>query len=388
MKTRVCEKYKKLPGKAISDKLLCAGLILLQRFLAKRNLVDINGEPAIRRCAHWPHCEYASQPCKVICMTGFGHSGSGAVSDLLSEYDGVESFAYSDPNGSLQQNSGTEFDLLASANGLFALEKAFQERSDAARDAAVKTFLRLVYYLYFNVGRIFNDDFLRDTREFLDKLILGMSEKIGPGGYAYCGHLAALGTKGADILWGPNGTSRVIWLKELSVDEFRSVARDYVAKLIGRATKGRYLVLDQAVNDGSAEIKKYQDYLGPIKNIAVYRDPRDVYATAQILEERWIPSDPDVFICWYKYRLLPYLSVKHDDFMLCRFEDVVLEYQTMVRKIEDFVGLDSKWHTRPKTCFDPSVSCKNIGIYKTVEKSAEKKAIEKIAQALKEYCFA
>ena len=50
--------------------------------------------------------------------------------------------------------------------------------------------------------------------------------------------------------------------------------------------------------------------------------------------------------------------------MTLRFEDLVLDYDRSVKKIEEFVGLSPERHDRPRSAFDPARSKANIGLWK------------------------
>ena len=377
-------RYQNLPGRNAIEKMAFVSHWFLMRFLVARRMVDINCE----RCkpmsgfSKWQQANDGFEQ-RVVCLSGFGHSGSGAVADLLSEYDGVDVRSNVDTNGSLKKTSTQEFTLLHYAGGLFSLENAFKENNESHRDAALKSFLHFVAYLYVREGGIFNDQFIERTRRFLKDIIYACSKPTYANGYAYCPQMEALGTFGTHLVMGEGRCDSVFWLKDLSVEEYRRIAYDYVIEILRAMSRKPILVLDQAVSDGSADMEKYESYLGPIRLIAVYRDPRDVFATAINLKENWIPTDPDVFIHWYKNRIMPYLNLCHKHFKLIRFEDLVLDYESAVSGIEDFVGVDPCAHTRRKTCFDPARSCGNIGLFKSIPDTA---AIRKIELELGAFC--
>ena len=148
--------------------------------------------------------------------------------------------------------------------------------------------------------------------------------------------------------------------------------------------QSKILVLDQALTDGSCDMEKYEDYLGEIRLIATYRDPRDVYATGRILNESWIPSDPVFFVSWYLNRLESYLQKAHPHFKLLRFEEIVLKCDEKVAEIERFIGLSPIAHVRRRSGFDPSRSIKNVGIHRGF---SDQDAIRCIEGKLKEFCF-
>lgn len=377
-------RYANLSGTGFSEKSMYAAFVRLKQTLFKRGVVDLNGSRTWPVKGHRPHKDALSPlPQRIVCLTGFGHSGSGAVADLLSEYDEVQVMSHIDLNGSLRSVSAEEFDLLCGAGGLFSLEDAFNTNNERVRDLTVKMFLRFVDSLYIYSCGAFNDDFIELTRNFLDKIISWRTEEGLHGGFAFCPHLSVLGTHGQRLVLGSAG---VCWLKDLSVTEYRSIASDYARKVLALISDEhcKMLVLDQALTDGSCDIEKYEDYLGEIRLIATYRDPRDVYATGRILEESWIPSDPDFFVRWYLKRLKPYVHAHHPHFKLLRFENLVLKYNETVGEVEHFLGLSPCAHTRMRAGFDPSCSIKNIGIWREF---SDQNVVRYIESKLKELCF-
>ena len=376
-------RYANLSGQGFSEKLMYAVFVRLKQALFNRGVVDLNGSRTQPVKEHLPHKEKPSLSSRIVCLTGFGHSGSGAVADLLSEYEEVQVVSHIDPDGSLRKASEEEFDLLCGAGGLFSIEEAFMTRNERVRDLAVKLFLRFVDSLYVYSCGMFNDDFINLTRTFLDKIVVWKTREGAAGGYAFSPHLSILGTHGSRLVFGAAGTC---WLRDMTVKEYRAVAADYVKGVLSlfmEAQSGT-LVLDQALTDGSCDIEKYEDYLGEIRLIATYRDPRDVYATARTLTANWIPSDPEFFVKWYLNRLEPYVHARHPHLKLLRFEELVAKYDEVVAEIERFIGLPPATHTKMRTGFDPSRSIKNVGIH---QRFADRMAIRRIESQLKEFCF-
>ena len=325
----------------------------------------------------------------LVCITGFGWSGSGAVRDVLEEYDNTTVTYPLDGQGT--KSHCPEFDLLKAAGGLFELERAFEDGNIFIRDAAVRLFLSLVRNLYIDTPGLYNDDFIVATREFLDGIMDFKS--VAHGGYGFCHNYAPLGKGGERLVFGSpceeGGTGYLFYLKDLTRQEFRVHAKAYLSRVFGTFPSKDYLVLDQALSDYQADLAKYRDYLGPFKLICVFRDPRDVYAMKLNNPSiDWIPSEPTAFVKWYEHAHRKSLSVRSDDFMMVFFGDLFTDYEGTVRRIENFVGLDSSQHVRPKTKFDPAVSIKNVGIYKAYENDPRMKIVsegmpEFVREALK-----
>lgn len=356
---------------------------LLRRSLILKRVIYQNGETVPDKTGFLTASKNARCPNRIVCVTGFGHSGSGVINDLLSEYDGMSVQGFLDKNGSLREDSGMEFDLLRHAGGLFDIERAMQSENAFIQDGVIKAFIALVAYYYYNPKCTYRETLLRAAKKFLSEVI---DVAVASGsGYEYCPHLRVLGEKGYELFYGQGLRQRYIYtLRQMEVSEFRKVGHDFLLSILPEISSGDFLILDQVVSDFTADIKKYREYLGPIKLIAVYRDPRDVFATGLKLNETWIPHDVEVFINWYRRQVVPYCRLIDMDYLLLRFEDIVLDYDSEVAKVESFVGVSPKTHTKPRSAFDPSVSGRNIGIYKTLVSNED---AECIATALKDFCF-
>lgn len=382
-------KYKNLAGHGVVQKSAYAMYKILHQFLLNEDVIDTNGLRLAPQKTLCPSAHGQSSQRSIVCVTGFGHSGSGAVVDLLSEYKGVEVIGFVDKNGSLRKSTDLEFNLLRATGGLFSMETQYQDNGAFLRGDAIRMFLRLVAYLHLEVGGRFNNEFLSVTREFLDKLLVPSPNIVLGGRGRLCGyngrnHLSVCGTAGARLIWGDCGVQRVFSIRQLSVSEFRSFAHEYVWKVLDILTSEQMIVLDQAVSDCTADIAKYRDYMRPLKCIAVYRDPRDSYATGRILKECWMAYDPKGYAELLRHSLEPYLKLHDKDFLMLRFEDLVMDYERTVAEIEGFLGLSSKAHVFPKASFDPAISAKNVGIYKTF---CDQEAVSIVAKVIPECLY-
>ena len=161
-------------------------------------------------------------------------------------------------------------------------------------------------------------------------------------------------------------------------------ASKYVRTFLSTIQSRPYLVLDQFVSDGNPDIDYHTKYCGPFKQLCVFRDPRDVFVTGVIKNEYWIPKNPEDFIIWYRANVSDYLTYSHPNLLILRFEDFVLDYDNVSEKIMNFVGINKSHHIHPKEWFDPSISCKNIGLWKYFE---DQQAIRSIEHELGEYCY-
>ena len=378
------ERWKSMRGHSTFSKLKWFLYKALWLDLLKSGVIYGNGALRIVN-SETRRYEDCLPPEKIVCVTGFGHSGSGAVVDLLSEYACTHVEGYVDQNGSLRKEPGREFDILRHAGGLFCLESAVQNKNPFVQDACVKLFLALIANHCDDPRCSYKDALVNSARRFLDE-ILDFSLPSS-WGYDFCPHMAFMSDRGYDLLFDRSDSERqaIFFLKEMSMDEYRLAARRFLALTLGKLASEKILVLDQIVSDGTADIRKYQAYFGDMKLIAVWRDPRDVFVTANIRGEDWIPHDVDSFVRWYR-RIMPYLSLNDLNYKCIRFEKLVLDYSDEVSAIEEFLGIDDRQHVAPKSAFDPGVSSKNVGIHKQylTEFGKELKVIE---DSLGEFLF-
>lgn len=377
------ERIRKLPGDSLLRKIEYALWKKVGYSLIKNGVIYRNGE-SIQEISHdLTETTGLKRSPKLICLTGFGYSGSGAVADLLSEYEGVSVQGYVDKNCSLRTNSGMEFDFLRHAGGLFDLEAAMLSLNPFLQDAAVKSFLALVAYYYYDHRCTYRRPLQVEARRFLDRVIDNVIPT--PNGFEYNPHLRMLGDKGFDLLYGRAAMRQAIFsLRMMRRNEFRSIAKDFLLSMFSQMASEDRIVLDQIVSDCTADIDRYREYLGPMKLIAVYRDPRDVYATGIKLKEDWIPHKIEPFVNWYRKQVELYTKLNDADYLLLRFEELVLNYDKSVSDIEQFLGLAPETHLHHKGGFDPSISVRNVGVYKSQIPESEAMAI---ASELKEFCF-
>ena len=299
---------------------------------------------------------------KLVCITGFGHSGSGTVLDYLSEFDNCTTKGFRDTDKSysstIKKDDNIEFGLLTHNYGLFDLEKLFKENANHYNNTImIPNFLKMADY-YCASGGIYTDKFMELTFQFINKIT---DFKIAEP--RCCTYFS----------------------KQISVKEYRKIAKEYLHSFLNTIDSKDFLVLDQALTTFTLEFEKKQDYLGDYKLICVYRDPRDVFTTGVQKNEFFLPKNPVDFVKWFKRtKIKEYLSDNYPNKLMFRFEDFVLNYNEIAQKINNFLGLDVSNHIHKNEYFNPKISKKNIGIYKTYHNQEHIKYIE---ENLKEFCY-
>ena len=328
----------------------------------------------------------------LVCAQGFGHSGSGVLLDLFAEFEHVTVLGNHDENGGsalANKKSAGEFDFVRRYGGVYFLENAFKTREFNQRDFLLKSFITLSEYFYLQ-GGVYTDEYMRLTRKFINDLVkFKITTPSGMEGNAAF-KFKKWQYKDYPNLQTPFSYANIkdrylYYLNDLSVEEYREIAKGYILSVLQTLESKEYLVLDQFCADGSPDMGIKEEYIGPFKKICVYRDPRDVYVTGCLLEEHWIPKKPHDFVAWYRYNLKGFVSTqKSSSMMVVRFEELVLQYSITVTKVLRFLGIDEDKHIHPKKYFNPEISKKNIGLWKSF---ANQDSIDLIYRELRDFCY-
>ena len=131
-------------------------------------------------------------------------------------------------------------------------------------------------------------------------------------------------------------------------------------------------------------------YFRNCKNIIVERDPRDMYITNVFLmdviaQKKGSLESGEKFVKHFK-TLMDHTKIGEDPCLKIRFEELVLNYDETVKKINAFLNLDIETHSRKKSFLNPDKSCKNVGIWKKYYDSC-KPALDYIYTELQDYCW-
>lgn len=296
-------------------------------------------------------CEFLTESSvrAVVSIQGLGHTGSGAVLDLLREYEKTVVVGIVDEVGSLstKDESRWEMDFARRAGGLFEIEKYLTIRNISFQDALLHRFMLLVQHskLYQNVPEVRKCFF-----EFFRQICTYYDDVSWPCSNPHLDY---------------NGMNNALFLNSMGTQEYRVLCRHFLYTLFNCfcVKSDEILVLDQFISDYEFDYKRYYDYIPNLKPIFVYRDPRDVYVFAKENDVCWIPtSSVDKFINWYKRKTCFNFSEIQGYYV--SFERLIKEYNRVVSEIEEFLQLDGVTHTTQLTKFDPAVSKQGVGIWK------------------------
>ncbi|MCM1078063.1 MAG: sulfotransferase domain-containing protein [Bacteroidales bacterium] len=288
---------------------------------------------------------------RIVSVEGFGATGASAVVDLIREYDGQSVLGTVDPEGSLADpdDDAGEIDFIRLTGGLLQLSQAFDNtrpRSYYWNDAAVKQFIGLVNY---------STLFLKHAA-------------LRPCFFKFLDEILALRIKDArdcpinPVMGRFYDTADIYFLKDLSLDSYRSLCRRMLNTVFNHFHNGTgtFLMLDQLFADCNADTEVFRKFVPNLKQIIVCRDPRDVYCIARRLDLQWMPHGRvEDFITWTRIMYGDF-SLHSDKYLSLRFENLILDYDREVERIEKYLDLSPELHTRKRQCLNPDISVKSV----------------------------
>lgn len=310
----------------------------------------------------------------VVSVQGFGFSGSGALVDLLREYDSTFVIGSVDYEGSLatRDQHCVEVDILRLAGGLFEIEKYLGSNNIFQNDAL----------LHRVMAQIENSDIymsLSAVRPYFYEFFYQISEVLtnSPQWQYYNAYLDY------------KGVNDIFYLKDITLKDYRNLCRKLLNSLfsiIKGDSMSSILVLDQFVCDMEFDMTRYLDYVPNLKVIAVYRDPRDIYTFAIKDNVEWIPhNNVDVFIRWYQMMIRNFDVNEKEKYHVVQFEQLIEDYETAVKSMEQYVGLDASSHIRKNSCLNPSVSRQNM--YLWTQNTLDEASYVEIQSKLNQLCY-
>ena len=309
-----------------------------------------------------------------ICVAGFGYSGSGAVIDLLKEFDQHYVFE-------------KEFRLIKDPDGIIDLENALVKNWGELRsDIAIRRFIDLTNIigrkqkLFSKIGFNFNDSYNKEFFDCCEKYINELVDIEWNGDWPY--HLHDLNWFKLFLyrfrrkLGGSPDLNDKMYFSSPG-DGFYRLTRSFLNELFLNVIdieKYNTIVLDQALPPYNPE--KYLRYFDSVKVIVVDRDPRDIYL--ELINYSSFPTDPvENFINYFTAQRNAVINNhKSDQILRVNFENLVFRYEKEMEKIYSFLNLSSKDHKNKLTNYFPEKSKKNVGIWKKMKDSEEIKLIE------------
>lgn len=336
---------------------------------------------------------------KVISSTGYGFTGSTAITDLISEYSSVKSCPY----------TGFELKFFHDINGILNLYNflVMNTMPGTMNIALLKYYERCKTWATsgtsMNYELFFNNHFMEYTKEYVENLggedylitryanemtqvqtlILRVVNKMR---YTLDGLLHEKGY--AESLVKPSKLftkEKKFYLISVTEEEFIRHTKNYLMKL-----------MEQFCNDQIANIHELipinliddcSRYFEDLCIIKTERDPRDIFLTARhkYLSNGHASDDVHFFCKNYKWLRSLVKDVKKTKVLNIQFEDLALNYDETVQQIEEFAGLNASDHVEIKTRFIPEKASLNCNLKNKYPE--EKENIEIIERELKDWLY-
>jgi hypothetical protein len=340
----------------------------------------------------------------LLSTTGYGCTGSSAVTNILEEFDGIKSLG------------NKEFTFAHEPDGIADLENSLREGHRLKTDLAVKRFLALAHELAssYPYNEHFNGKFEILANEYMVSITncrwtgwwprafetkkISISENFN---FCFTEQLFNWRLKSLCYdayepdAWFPNYKPVItMYYKNISdkADEadFLQKTRKFTDKLLQEENtdnKFRYILLDQATPPIS--LPRYSRYFTCPKTIIIDRDPRDLFTLNKALwGVGYIPSTTvEQFIRWYaETRKNRENEILNDGASLfLQFEELIYEYNASLNKIYAFIDMPEKYHINKLKCFKPDLSIQNTQVF--LEYPDLFSDIDIIEKRLEEYCY-
>lgn len=318
----------------------------------------------------------------LVSVSGYNFTGSGAVFDLLKEYEDVSVF------------SESEIAFVYLPDGLIDLDyHVNQSASYLNGDVAVHRFWNLCKRC--GMPKAYREQFLAITKEYLSE-IAGISWQ----GYSAFDETRLTGA--SYVSWrikrwysiiiyhffkrSSSACSRTMYLAHHSED-FSKATEKYLDRIAGLgASNGHDIsVFNQFFSASQPELS--MKYAKDAKTIVVERDPRDVFILGKRKRETSCYPYDDVksYVEYFKACQGNADKEQSERVLRIQFEDLIYHYDNTVQEIEDFLGI--KKHVRKKQYFKPEVSVNNTQLKERFPQMQGD--IDYIERALKDdlYCF-
>ena len=325
----------------------------------------------------------------IIGVSGYGYTGSGAVFDYLKERPDCDYIE-------------EEFVVAYMPHGLQDLEYHLTEKVSRyySSDAAIKDFLRTIKKM--NSPRSayrshMGNEFEKKALEFVENV----SQVKWSGWWSYDAIMSDFWHQTLRFrLWNryisywekknkkkhklPKGDKMYL---SIYPDNFEREAKKYVNGLIDGfgCNREKNVVINQPFEGNAPE--NSMKYFDNAKAIIVDRDPRDVYLFAKevaLNSASFIPTENvRDFIKYYSLCRIKSDVSNSENVLYISFEDMIYDYDSTIKRIDEFLGLPSIKTTRKY--FDPDKSINNTQLYlKYTEYDEDIKLIE---QGLKEFLY-
>ncbi|MDD2762784.1 MAG: sulfotransferase [Opitutaceae bacterium] len=325
---------------------------------------------------------------KFLDLSGYAFTGKHAVIDLMREFEGyhVPHFAF-------------EFCLLRIQGGILDLKTALvDDWSPIRSDAAIRRFKKIVRRvgaknswldprtwsegIGMNYDEYFNHRFFELSDRYVADLVDVSWRAAWPFAMADWSSLELFSRRLQRRLGRKDAYEVEMVLAP--TENFLPATRRYLCDLLSSNVGADTTTI--VMHNAFEPFNPYRslDLFESAKCIIVDRDPRDNFVAMSPYKVLALPAAE--FVKRYRvYRLAAKRYLEPSNQILrIQYEDLVLRYEETLVRILDFLGESRSSHVRPQQFFNPTISAKNIGIWKTYPDQAE---IDQIAGALSDFCY-
>ena len=325
---------------------------------------------------------------KKIACVGYHGTGAGVIDDLLREFDNIAQGEYE-----------SESRYLHDADGISDLEYNLVENPHRLNSGfAVRRFQQYSKTNNHQLSKVYGKKWLELSDEYVGNIIA--FEYEGHKGwetsmYGPTDHLIAFVKKAINKIkpqkyrnpaWHDYYPGHKTIHAMLTEEEFLHHTKIFIDKLcdsIKHKPNDEFVVVDQMFP--GKNIERYLRYVNDVKVIIVDRDPRDLYIRQRSLPDHVLPNNPYQFCQYYRDIRPPRDYVAPSNVLYVNFEDMIYNYDSMVKKVLDFLGIDESHHISPRTHFNPDVSIRGTKMWNKYPEYVDD--IKIIERELPEYIY-
>lgn len=331
---------------------------------------------------------------KLITTTGFGGTGSSAITDILKEFSNVLS------------KSDQEIWLYQDLWGISDLEYYLLEGSHRSKTSyAIKKFKVNLeknskqYFNYFGQGI---NNIISEYVEGLSNVKFKKAESIFEVESKVYGYFLfklipkfislrnKLFNLNAEIIkFNYPLINKSFFVPNYSF--FYGLTKQMSRKLVSLLDPKmdfEFIVIDQLIP--ATNYQRYFNYFDNIKIVIVDRDPRDLYLLNEVIWRK-APfvadtSNVEEFVKWFRaIRIDPLSAHNSNNVLRIQFEDLIYSYEDTLAVMLGFLGINHSNHIYKFKFFNPEKSKINTRLW--VGRNDYKVEIEYIEKHLKEFCF-
>jgi hypothetical protein len=331
---------------------------------------------------------------QIITSTGYGGTGSSAITDLLKEFDSGISMG------------DAEFWFLQDYDGVSDLEYYLIDGNHRSKvSMAISNFIKYIKTHSAFYNNFFGENFIKYSNEYINSLVDARFKKALSDYEVNNSFLKLWYFKLYPIM--QLGIKKILKQDTFEfspkirlIDKYYSIpdrnrfyveTKKYTSKLfslLDTDNKYKFIAIDQLVP--SINTNRYFNYIDNLKVIVVDRDPRDLFL---LNETHWngasyICDTTNVYeyINWYKtMREHRKIEERNDNVVYIMIEELIYEYDKSLESLYKFLGLAKDEHINKRQYFNPDVSKNWTRLWEKYPKY--KKEVEIIREHLNEYCY-